>query len=489
MASDAQTTVRNAGGILVQRALHAGSGLVFAILVPRFMGPDIYGRYSLLTSLSIWFLLFSSFNLTDVIGRYVPELVLRSDRSRLQALWSDLLTLRLTTGAIAAGLYLGLTAVWLRDLDVLSLVVMAVMVFVRAVAELLFAAFVGFNQASRWQMGETLRQWLSLALLLPGFYLGGLRGAVFGLLLTEVVVLALGTQWIRLYVDWPGLHLDVRRSLPYLKFGVLFFAADVLHTALGASGETLVRAITGDYVQSGYFGLAWRVFMTMALAMPFLAMAFVPLLTTLRAQGEIEALRRWIERLLKYLLLGGVAASFGALLLADALVPVVLGEDYQAVAANLILLTFALLPMAAGQVARTVALLYLRPRTALAAATIQLLAFWMVDLLLVQWVGSLGSAFATLATWVLYAAYLTWRMRSVLPYSLREGAQVLGLGLLFLPLVLLRASWVVNVSLYGLFIAGYSAILVATQVVTRSELAELRQATTARAAEIAVAQD
>jgi O-antigen/teichoic acid export membrane protein len=98
MASDAQTTVRNAGGILVQRALHAGSGLVFAILVPRFMGPDIYGRYSLLTSLSIWFLLFSSFNLTDVIGRYVPELVLRSDRSRLQALWSDLLTLRLTTG-------------------------------------------------------------------------------------------------------------------------------------------------------------------------------------------------------------------------------------------------------------------------------------------------------------------------------------------------------------------------------------------------------
>jgi len=94
-----------------------------------------------------------------------------------------------------------------------------------------------------------------------------------------------------------------------------------------------------------------------------------------------------------------------------------------------------------------------------------------------------------LATWVLYAAYLTWRMRSVLPYSLREGAQVLGLGLLFLPLVLLRASWVVNVSLYGLFIAGYSAILVATQVVTRSELAELRQAATARAAEIAVAQD
>ena len=57
MISEAQTTVRNAGGILVQRGLHAASGFAFALVVPRLMGPDIYGRYSLLASLSIWFLL------------------------------------------------------------------------------------------------------------------------------------------------------------------------------------------------------------------------------------------------------------------------------------------------------------------------------------------------------------------------------------------------------------------------------------------------
>jgi O-antigen/teichoic acid export membrane protein len=370
---------------------------------------------------------------------------------------------------------------WLRDLDVLALAIMAATVFVRAIADLLFAAFIGFSQASRWQVGETLRQWLSIGLLLPGFYLGGLRGAVLGVLLSELGVLALGFHWLRPRLPWPGLHLNVHRSLPYLQFGVIFFAADALGTALGASGEALVRAVTGDYAQSGFFGLAWRVFMTAALAIPFLTMAFLPLLTTLRAQGQVEALRRWVERLLKYLLLGGVAASFGALLLADALVPLVLGAQYGAVASSLVWLTFTLLPLAVGQVARVVAALYLRPRAALVASALQLLAFWIVGVLFTPRLGSLGSSVAMLVTRTLYALYLTWRMRSVLRYSLREGAMVLGLGALFLPLSLLRSSWVINVALYAACLVGYFVMLLITQVVTRSEVAELWQALTVRA--------
>jgi O-antigen/teichoic acid export membrane protein len=481
MTSDAQNTVWNAGWILVQRALHAGSGLVFALVVPRFMGPDIYGRYSLLTSLSIWFVLFSSLNLTDVIGRYVPEFIFRDDRKGLTELWSDLLTVRLASGTLAAMLYLGVTALWLRDLDALVLAAMAGTVLVQAIADLLFAAFVGFSQAARWQMGETLRQWLSMGLLLVGFYLGGLRGAVFGLLLTELGLLALGIGWIQPYLAWPGLHFDVRRSLPYLQFGLLFFAGDVLRTAMGVSGETVVRAVTGDYVQVGYFGLARRVFVTMALAIPQLSLAFVPLLTTLHARDDIEALTRWIERLLKYLLLGGVVASFGAFLLAGHLVPLVLGAQYSPVAGNLVWLTLNLLPIAITEAARLVAVVYLRPRVALTASLMQLLAFWILGVLLVGRLGSLGSSVTALATRMLSAAYLTWRMRSVLRYSLRESVAAIGLALPFLPLALVRSSVVIHLSLYGLFILGYFAILLFTGVVTRSEAAQLWQGITRRA--------
>ncbi len=476
MIPEARGTVRNAGWILVQRGLHAGSGLVFAILVPRLMGPDIYGRYSLLESLSIWFLLLSSLSLTDVIGRYVPELILKQDSRGLGNLWSDLFTVRLTTGILAAFLYLGVTVLWLRDLTVVVLAIMAAMVFVRSISELVFAAFVGLSRAARWQVGETTRQWLSLSLLVPGFYLGGLRGAVLSLLLTELVVLALGIYWLRPHMAWPGLHLDVRRSLPYLQFGLVFFASDVLHTALGASGETLVRVISGEYAESGYFGLANRVLVTMALAIPQISMAFTPLLTTLHAQGQVKALARWLERLLKYLALGGMAASFGAFLLADDLVPVVLGAEYGPVSANLKWLTMALLPMAAGHVARMVAMVYVRPRTVLAAAAIRLLAFWILDIPLVAWLGGLGSSITMVATWTLYGVYLTWRMRDVLRYSLRECALVIGLGTLFVPLVWLRSSLIINVSLYVAFLTAYLGLLWLLRVVTRNEAAELWKA-------------
>ncbi len=471
-----RSTVRNAGWILVQRGLHAGSGFVFAILVPRLMGPDTYGRYSLLESLSIWFLLLSSLSLTDVIGRYVPELILKQDSRGLDDLWSDLFTVRLASGILAALLYLGVTVLWLRDLTATVLVTMAAMVLVRAIGELVFGAFVGFSRAARWQVGETIRQWLSLGLVVPGFYMCGLLGAVLSLLVTELVVLALGIYWLRPHMTWPGLHFDVRRSLPYLQFGLVFFASDLLRAAVGASGQTLVRVISGEYVQSGYFGLASRVFATMSLAMPQIAMVFTPLLTTLHARGQVAALSRWLERLLKYLALGGMVASLGALLLADDLVPVVLGSEYGPVSANLKWLAMALPAMAVGQVARMVATVYVRPRTVLTASAVQLLAFWILDVPLVMWLGSLGSAIATVVAWTFYGVYLTWRMQDVLRYSLRECAVVIGLGFLFVPLHWLRSSWLSNVSLYAAFLVSYVGLLWLLRVVTRDEAAEVWKA-------------
>jgi len=480
MTSEAQITVRNAGWILVQRLLHAGSGLVFALLVPRLMGPDVYGRYSLLSSLSVWMLLFSNLNLTDVVGRYMPEFILRDDRKGLHQLWSDLFTVRLATAVLAAAVFLGLTALWLRDLDVATLATVAALIVVQAVAGLVFAAFLGFNQAARWQMGETVRQWLSVGLVIVGFRLAELQGAVAGLLLTEFTVLALGVRWIRSHLPWPALHLNAQRSLPYLRFGLIFFASGLFHTALGGSAEVLVRSITGDYAQVGYVGLAWRVFMTMAMVVPQLSAAFIPLLSTLHAQGRTEAIEVWLERVLRYTLVGGVLASLGVLFLAKDLVPLVLGVEFSHAAKNLMWLILTLMPMAYGSVARMVAVTYLRPRLALYASAIHLGAFWVLAGPLIALLGGVGSSISMFAAWALYAALFTWRARRILCYQLRRSALVVGLGALFLPLLLLRSTWQVNVCLFGVSALAYVALLFFTRVVTADEVGQLRRAITRR---------
>jgi O-antigen/teichoic acid export membrane protein len=87
MSAKAQITVRNAGLLLMQRGVNATGGLLFAVLIPRLMGPEVYGQYALVTSLSIWFVLFSGLGFTPVIGRYVPQFTCQGDRQGLQALF------------------------------------------------------------------------------------------------------------------------------------------------------------------------------------------------------------------------------------------------------------------------------------------------------------------------------------------------------------------------------------------------------------------
>jgi O-antigen/teichoic acid export membrane protein len=476
MIAEAQVTTRNAWLLVVQRGAQVASGFLFAIFIPRLMGPDTYGQYALIASLSVWFMLVSTLGFTQVLARYVPQFMLARDKLGIQALFDGLLTVQFASGAAAALLYFLLTVLWLHEIDPLVLALMAGVVFLRALAHFLFALFLGLNQAARWGMGQIVHGWVSLALLVAGFAAYGLPGACLGLLLTEVVTLSVGIWWARPQVSRPHLHLDLRSMSPYLRFGLFFFASDLLLSAYQRSGPTMVQLFSHDYSQVGYFGLAHEVYLTAAAILPQLTLSFAPLLTSLRTQGQIEVLQRWIERLLKVLTVGGMLAVLGALLLADDLVPLVLGAAYRPVAVNLLPLMFTLPVLALGSVAQMLALVYDRPRLALSAAGVRLAAFWCLGPLLVAWKGDLGCSLAVLVAFTLYAAYFTWRMRRVVPYSLRSWALAIVLGGLFLPLGWLRPmlgihSSLVDVALFCAFVIGYGTLLLRLRVVTPDEIA------------------
>jgi hypothetical protein len=48
MIGATRATVRNAGFLVLQRGFHVLVGLLFAILIPRVMGPAAFGRFALL---------------------------------------------------------------------------------------------------------------------------------------------------------------------------------------------------------------------------------------------------------------------------------------------------------------------------------------------------------------------------------------------------------------------------------------------------------
>ena len=283
MIPETRTTVRNAGWLLLQRGLHILNGLLFAVLVPRLMGPGNYGRFALVSSLVFGFVLFSNLGTTQIIGRFVPELKFKGNMAGIRKLFSSLLTLCLASGCLAACLYFALTALWLHDFDRFNLLIMSVAVLLLAVNQLIFTFFLGLNQAARWGLGDLLRRWITLLMVVPGFYLAGLTGACCAVLLAELALVVIGLGFAQDYLARP--QLDIRYLTPYLQFGLIFYGSSLLQGAFERSSEALVRLASGSYIEVGYFSLAYAIYQMAALTIFQLTLAFGPLLTMLRAQG------------------------------------------------------------------------------------------------------------------------------------------------------------------------------------------------------------
>jgi PST family polysaccharide transporter len=476
MIDEARITVRNAGFLLAQRGFHIVASFLFAVLVPRMMGPSDYGRYALVTSLYLWLVWGSDLGSSQVMGRYIPHFMLQGEKERLQKFFSNLLAVSLVSGALCACLYLLFTALWLTDLDLILLVTMSVTLLFRTAGHPFFTLFLGLNQAARWGMGEILRHWFILILVIIGFYLSSLRGAFLGLWLTELIVLSIGVWWGKPYLSRTELRPDVRYLAPYLRFGLIFLIFQLLSAAFQSSGEVLVRLFYPDYVQVAYFGLANNVYLTIGLAIPQFTIAFAPLMITLQAQGKTENVTQWIERLISGLTVGGMFVVFGVLLLGNDLVPLILGAAYQPVAANLFPLSLTLWAQVLSSVAILLTLVYNTPKTAVMSAIIRLSALWIFGPFLIAKWGSLGGCFAVLLASVIYAGYLTWRMKGVITYSLRKWASIIVLGFIFLPLLWLQSSWRINALLYLVFIGGYFSLLVLFRVIKSSEVTALGRA-------------
>jgi hypothetical protein len=145
------------------------------------------------------------------------------------------------------------------------------------------------------------------------------------------------------------------------------------------------------------------------------------------------------------------------------------------VAANLVPLTLMLVTVAIGSAGRLVALTLDRPRTIIAAAGLEFVAFWAVGVPLALRAGSLGACIAALSASALFAGYLTVRVRPELPYSLTPAWRAVIASLVFVPLAVLRVPWPANAALFVAGTAVYHALLRRLGVITASEMAEFRR--------------
>ena len=67
----------------------------FILIVPRLMGPELYGRFALLFSLIGLLMLVIGLGALSIFGRFIPQYEAQGEKSKIQALFVELFFVRL----------------------------------------------------------------------------------------------------------------------------------------------------------------------------------------------------------------------------------------------------------------------------------------------------------------------------------------------------------------------------------------------------------
>jgi O-antigen/teichoic acid export membrane protein len=290
------------------------------------------------------------------------------------------------------------------------------------------------------------------------------------------LVLALSLWWARPYLGREFLDLSRRHLSPILRVGGLFAAGNLLLALTQRTGEALVRVSTGSFEEVGYFGAAYAIYQTLAHGYWQVVVSLAPHLIVQLENGRRDVVARWLERLLAYAVAAAVLSLAGAVLVGQDLVTLMLGRDFAAVALNIVPLTATLVALAAGHVARLLALTLDRPRVIIAAAGLELAAFWAVGVPFAARLGSLGACLATVPAAFLYAWYLTAKVRPELPYALTAARRAVLSAAVFVPLVVMRGRWELNALMFAAGAIAYVFVLTRAKVVSSGDFVELRRA-------------
>lgn len=465
--NESRQTVRHAAALVVQRVVLTAAGFLFAAVIPRVMGPEVFGQFSTLLATSLWFSLMSGFGAVSLMTRFVPEMVEKGERESIRKLASNLLTLRLVSGTASAVVFQLGVRQWLGDLPLWAIVLSGWAITARTVANLPFTLFLGLNEAARWGAADVGRRLLLFPLVYGGFALGGLPGACGGLFLTELGILGLGLWWSRDYTVWRLMKLDMSFLRPFLRFSTAFFWANLLLTLFHQGGSPFVQFISRDYKEAGFYSIAFGAYLAGVQGVWKLLSAFGPLLTAFQARNDTEQLSAWANRLLVVLGMGSTMAAAVLFTFGDWVVARVFGPGYERVAELLPVFGLAGLLVGPSGVARLLAVACDLPKTAVQGAILQVAVFGLAGAIAIPRLGSVGAAWVVLAAAAFYSAFVTWQVRSRVDYRLLPWLAVVGAGIVLSPL--LSAGW------WGfpVFLAVYAAILLGTKVIRKEELKPL----------------
>ena len=477
VSAQARATSRNLSAVAVLGGFQYPLLALSAMLIPRVMGPESYGQYALLLSIAAVVLPLLDLGVTEIFGRFVPELESRGDTARVRALFTRFLAIKLALDTLACGLLIaGFRLAYGSSFGLDYAFALAAIVLVMDLGALPHALAFGMNRMARYALREPLRRGLGLLTLLVFFHFFGLLGALLATAVVEGLLAMLYFWWARERISLHDWRVDWRFAAPYLAFGFLFYVSSGIAGAWQRIGNSLIQYFTGRPAEVAVFDLANQIFL-IGLRLPLtLVLSLVPAFTALLFAQQQDKLGVWSALTLKYSLIACVLAFGAALLTGAELLPIAIGPQYAAVHPNVVVLMSGMFPMVVAQFALVLSLVYREPAKYFRALCIAFASFLVAAVILIPRFGALGCSAATTLSCAVFAIAAATCFRDRWPAGRLDLGKALGLGLLVVPFWWLRRGLAWNLGLTVAFAASYGIALFWASVLKPEELKQLRSA-------------
>lgn len=242
-------------------------GIVYAIIIPRTLGPESFGIFSFWLSIFFIMYFFLEFGAGTTITRYIPQFKKeKKDRSYLIIQRSLLIKLPLIL------LLMIIPILFLDNLIVIGLIVIATILF--SINNILQRYFYAHKKMFLFSSYTITRRTFRIITIPILFLLTGIVGALLGLLITELIILLI---YLKPFFKIKPKKIKDKtfKYWNYLKLGLSTYLSSFLSLA-NSKIAVILSVIYTNFTITGLFGFASEVLLAIKGVMMSMAEGITP---------------------------------------------------------------------------------------------------------------------------------------------------------------------------------------------------------------------
>ncbi|MCB9420726.1 MAG: flippase [Ardenticatenaceae bacterium] len=317
-----KTIAKNASFLMLSQLVTWGLSLIIMIVLPRYLGPEVTGKYY--TAVSVW-------NIMSMVITFGMDMLLAKeiakDPARISDFYGNSFFLR-TSLFILGGLVVAAYAALVHypSETIVMLVIIGLGTLVWQYASICQASLQGLEKMQYISLANISSKFFStivtLILVFMGMGIYLIASVYIGMALVSFLI---QNHYVRI-LHKPQFRINLKQAVGMLKSGFPYLLSGAAIT-LYLEVDIIIISMLANERTVGWYGSADVLYGTLLFVPTVLMTAVFPALSRENVKDR-EILKKLVQKSFNLLLLVGVPIGFGIFLIADSLVVLLYGPEF-----------------------------------------------------------------------------------------------------------------------------------------------------------------